>query len=173
MIIHGHGGKTFAQYSNELWPNDSNFTIGLFLHLFHSLEKEPIRESQVLFKFIPQNACFQQLLEGSSHCLNALKYANKIVGVKPLLRKLFFQVDNCVKDNKNVTCWHFFLVNCSWSLRRSLIGVSCSWAHTWKYWQNFWIFVEEIERAETLYVMVDLMKTFMHSQDRPFILQLI
>jgi hypothetical protein len=62
MIIHGHGDKTFAQYSNELWPNDPNFTIGLFLRLFRSLENEPIRESQVLFKFIPQNACFQQLL---------------------------------------------------------------------------------------------------------------
>jgi hypothetical protein len=45
LIAHGHGDKTFIQYSNELWPNDLNFTIGSFLCLFRSLEKEPIRES--------------------------------------------------------------------------------------------------------------------------------
>ncbi len=33
MIVHGHGDKAFVQYSNELWPNDLNFTIRLFLCL--------------------------------------------------------------------------------------------------------------------------------------------
>jgi hypothetical protein len=33
--------------------------------------------------------------------LNALKLADKIVGVKPLPKKLNFQMDNCVEDNKN------------------------------------------------------------------------
>jgi hypothetical protein len=69
---------------------------------------EPIRESQVLFEFEPQNTFFQQILQGSSHCLNALKFANKIVGVKPLPRKLFIQMDNCVKDNKNHKLLTFF-----------------------------------------------------------------
>jgi hypothetical protein len=45
MITHGHGDEAFAQYSNELWPNDRNFTIGLFLCLFHSFEKELVKES--------------------------------------------------------------------------------------------------------------------------------
>ncbi len=27
--------------------------------------------------------------------------AKKFIGAKPLPRKLFFQIDNCVKDNKN------------------------------------------------------------------------
>ncbi len=30
MIVHGHGNEMYAQYSNELWPNDPNFTIGSF-----------------------------------------------------------------------------------------------------------------------------------------------
>jgi hypothetical protein len=30
MIVHGCGDKTFAQYFNELWPNDPNFTNGSF-----------------------------------------------------------------------------------------------------------------------------------------------
>jgi hypothetical protein len=45
MIAHGHGDEAFIQYFNELRPNDLNFTIGSLLRLFHSFEKEPIRES--------------------------------------------------------------------------------------------------------------------------------
>ncbi len=106
MIVHGHGDEMFVQYSNELWPNDPrpndpNFTIGSLLCLFRSLEKEPVRESRVLFEFEPQNTFFQQILQGISYCLNALKFVDKIVSVKPLPRKLLFQMDNCVKDNKN------------------------------------------------------------------------
>ncbi len=33
MIAHGHGNERYAQYSNELWPNDPNFTIGSLLWL--------------------------------------------------------------------------------------------------------------------------------------------
>ncbi len=87
--------------------------IKSFLHLFCSLKKEPIRESQVLFEFEPQNTSFQQIVPRSFRCLNALKLANKIVGVKPLLRKLFFEMDNCVKDNNNCLVGVSFLANCS------------------------------------------------------------
>jgi hypothetical protein len=52
--------------------------IGSLLCLFHNLEMELIRESQVLFGFELQNTFFQQILQGSSHCLNALKLADKI-----------------------------------------------------------------------------------------------
>jgi hypothetical protein len=69
-----------------------------------SLEKKLVRESRVLIEFEPQNAFFQQILQGSSRCLNALKLVDKIVGVKPLPRKLLLQTDNCVKDNKNRPC---------------------------------------------------------------------
>jgi hypothetical protein len=58
IIAHGHGDKTYVQYFNELWSNDLNFTMGLLLHLFQSFEKEPIKESQVLFEFEPQNTFF-------------------------------------------------------------------------------------------------------------------
>jgi len=33
MIAHGHKNERYAQYSNELWPNDPNFTIGSLLQL--------------------------------------------------------------------------------------------------------------------------------------------
>jgi hypothetical protein len=38
MIVHGHGDERYAQYSNELWPNDPNFIIGFLLYFFHTLE---------------------------------------------------------------------------------------------------------------------------------------
>jgi len=31
MIAHGHGDERYPQYSNELWPNDCNFTVGYLL----------------------------------------------------------------------------------------------------------------------------------------------
>jgi hypothetical protein len=65
--------------------------------LFCSLEKEIIKERWVLFEFERQNAFFQQILQGSSRCLNALKPMDKIVDVKPLPRELLLQMDNCVK----------------------------------------------------------------------------
>jgi hypothetical protein len=34
MIAHGYGDERYAQYFNEWWPNDPNFTIGSLLHLF-------------------------------------------------------------------------------------------------------------------------------------------
>ncbi len=33
MIAHGHCYEGYAQYSNELWLNDPNFTIGSLLWL--------------------------------------------------------------------------------------------------------------------------------------------
>jgi len=33
MIAHGHGNERYAQYSNELWPNDPKFTIESLLWL--------------------------------------------------------------------------------------------------------------------------------------------
>ncbi len=33
MIVHGHEDETYVQYSNELWPNNLNFTIGSLLCL--------------------------------------------------------------------------------------------------------------------------------------------
>jgi hypothetical protein len=40
-------------------------------------------------------------MHGSSCCLASLKVLEKFIGAKPLLRKLFFQMDNCVKNNKD------------------------------------------------------------------------
>jgi hypothetical protein len=50
LIAYGHGDEAYTQYSNELWPNDPNFTIGSLLRLLKTLEKELVCESQKLFE---------------------------------------------------------------------------------------------------------------------------
>jgi hypothetical protein len=54
MIVHGHGDERYAQYSNKLWPNDPNFTIGSLLRLLQTLEKAPTYGSKMLFEHPPQ-----------------------------------------------------------------------------------------------------------------------
>jgi hypothetical protein len=62
MIVHGHGDEVFDQYSNELWLNDLNFTIGCLLCLLQIMEKELVFESQRLFDHELQNELFEQLM---------------------------------------------------------------------------------------------------------------
>jgi len=100
MITHQHEEEIYAQYLNKLWPNDPNFTIGPLL-LFRTLEITSVLESKLLFEEPPQNSFFACLLQGKSCCICELRTLEKIVGVKPLLRNLLFQMDNCMKDNKN------------------------------------------------------------------------
>jgi len=55
MIAHGHGDERYAQYSNELWPNNPNSTVGYLLWCFRILEKVLVCESNILFEHPPQN----------------------------------------------------------------------------------------------------------------------
>ncbi len=62
MIAHGHGDEKYAQYSNELWPNDPNFIIGSLLQLLWTLEVALISKSKLLFEHPPQNSFFACML---------------------------------------------------------------------------------------------------------------
>jgi hypothetical protein len=53
MIVHGHGDERYAQYFNELWPNDPNFTIGSLLQMLWTLDVAKILESNLLFEHPP------------------------------------------------------------------------------------------------------------------------
>jgi hypothetical protein len=69
MIVHGHGNEKYAQYLNELWANDPNFTIGSLLGLLQLLEVVSISNSKLLFEHPPQNSFFTHLLQGKSCCV--------------------------------------------------------------------------------------------------------
>jgi hypothetical protein len=50
MITHDHMDERYAQYYNELWPNDPNFIIGSLLWLLWTLEVAVVLESTLLFE---------------------------------------------------------------------------------------------------------------------------
>jgi len=50
MIAHGHGDVKFAHYALDLYPADSNHTIGSFARLLRDLEKPPAYSSGLLFE---------------------------------------------------------------------------------------------------------------------------
>ncbi len=110
MIAHGHGNEKYAQYSNELWPNDPNCTIGSFLWLLWTLEKALACESKILFEHPTQNALFTGLLQGKSCCIIELKTPSESVGPKLLPNLFLLQMDNYVKDNKNRYLLAFLLL---------------------------------------------------------------
>ena len=71
MVTHGHGDGAYAHYSNELWPNDSNFTVSSLALLLRTLERPPFKDSKVLFEHPLHNDFFCKLLRGKSRCLEA------------------------------------------------------------------------------------------------------
>jgi hypothetical protein len=101
MIVHGHGDERYEQYSNELWPNDPDFTIGSLLQLLQTLEVIPMSKSKLLFEHTSHNSFFVHMLQGKLHCICELCTSDQIVGPNFLPRNLLLQMDNCVKDNKN------------------------------------------------------------------------
>jgi hypothetical protein len=65
-------------------------------------KKKLINESRILFEHEPQNAFFHRLTQRSFHYI-----LKKFIIVKPLPRKMLFQMDNYVNDNKDYL--HFYL----------------------------------------------------------------
>ncbi len=108
MITHGHVNERYAQYSNELWFNDPNFTIGSLLRLLQTLEKVLICESKILFERPPQNALFACLLQDKSHCTSDLKTPNEAMGYKLLLEFFCFKWITTWRIIKIDICQHLF-----------------------------------------------------------------
>ena len=109
MLTHGHGDGTYAHYSTAFWPRDSNFIISTIYRILRALEKPLVKDSKELFTVPPQNSFFEALLYGKSRCSTSIPPSSinmvppPIHGrlVVPLPKKLFFQLDNSTKDNKN------------------------------------------------------------------------
>ena len=111
MVTHGHGDGAYAHYFNELWPNDSNFTVSSLARFLRTLERPPSRDSKVLFEYPPHNDFFRKLLRGKSRCLEALPPTTgpPTAPLKSLLKKLYLQLDNCAGTNKNRLCYGLFV----------------------------------------------------------------
>ena len=102
MVTHEHGDGAYAHYSTNLWPGDSNYTISSLARLLRRLEGPPIRESSKLFPHEPTNSFFQAMLRRKSRCIDLLPLVtNTSTVLVSLPQKLYLQLDNYAKDNKN------------------------------------------------------------------------
>ncbi len=105
--------------------------------------------------------------------MNALKPSNKIVGVKPLPRKLLLHMDNYVKDNKNRHLLAFLSLLIACEVFEEVQSRFLIVGHTHEDIDGSFGYLSKNLRKQNNYVMVDLLKAFMFSRDPPFILQLI
>ena len=115
MIAHGHGDIRYAHYGLDIYPSDSNHTVGSLAKLLRDLESTPMACSGVLFSGDRIAPLFEAVLNGADICRSSLPpIPRTVVPAKPLPPILNVQLDNACSDNKNryMLCF-FFLFLCS------------------------------------------------------------
>ena len=172
MLTHGHGDGAYAHYSTAFWPGDSNFTISSICRVLRALERPPVKDSKELFIAPPQNSFFEAILHGKSKCSVSIP-PGSTNGVPspfpgrpaiPLPKKLFLQLDNSAKDNKN----RYVMAFCSLlTARRVFKEVTIGFlivGHTHENIDAHFSYLSKLLKMKNTYVLVDLMKAFMDSQ---------
>uniref|UniRef100_A9U683 Predicted protein n=1 Tax=Physcomitrium patens TaxID=3218 RepID=A9U683_PHYPA len=102
MIAHGHGDVHYAHYGLDIFPHDSNYTIGSMTKLLHDLEEPPKSSSRELFLGFGSTALFCSILKGAEMCKTSLDpQPERLVGATPLPSILNVQMDNATRENKN------------------------------------------------------------------------
>jgi hypothetical protein len=73
MIAHGHGDKKYAHYSLDLYPADSNCTIGSIARLLRDLERPPkYSNPESLFRGTGTTDLYAAVLWGCEDCINSI-----------------------------------------------------------------------------------------------------
>jgi hypothetical protein len=103
MIAHGHGDVRYAHYGLDIFPTDSNHTVGSIAKLLRDLESEPKASSRkLLVKDDLIHRLSKAILEGSEVCVDSLPPRPQgIIELQCLPPTLTLQLDNASGDNKN------------------------------------------------------------------------
>ena len=175
MVSHGHGDGAYAHYSPHCWPGDSNATISSLARLFRRLEGPSVRESGALLQYPPQNSLFEALLRGKSRCLDLLLRTDGIdmEGRKPLPRKLYLQLDNSAKDNKNKYLMAFLSLLTARGVFEVIQAGFLLVGHTHEDIDAYFSHLSKALKSKNMFVLADLMKAFMQSQDLSFMPEFI
>ena len=72
MIAHGHGDVRYAHYGLDIFPSDSNHTVGSIAKLLRDLELPPKHSSRELFSGSRMAPLFTALLAGAEMCTSSL-----------------------------------------------------------------------------------------------------
>jgi hypothetical protein len=113
------------------------------------------------------------MLQGESHCICKLHTLDQILGLKPLPRNWLLQMDNCVKHNKNQ---HLLVFLSLLTMRDVFEKVKLGFlivGHTHEDIDGYFGYLSKNLSEENNYILANLLRAFMISQERPFILQLI
>lgn len=103
MIAHGHGDVRYAHYGLDIYPTDSNHTVGSIAKLLRDLESEPKVSSRTLFdKGDINHPLVLALLKESEICEDSLPPPpHERLQAQSLPSTLTLQLDNASGDNKN------------------------------------------------------------------------
>jgi hypothetical protein len=109
MIEHGHGDVRYAYYGLDIYPSESNHTVGSIAKLLRDLESPPVYSTRQLFAGGGSSPLFQALLTGVDMCEASLPptVADPVMAalLPPILN---VQLDNACSDNKNRYVFSFF-----------------------------------------------------------------
>ena len=163
MVSYGHKDGAYAHYSSHCWRGDSNATISSLARLFCWLEGPSIREFGALFQYLPQNSLFEAFLRGKSRCLDLLPHTEGIdfQGHKPLPRKLYLQLDNSIKDNKNKYLMAFLCLLTARGVFEENQASFLLVGHTHEDIDAYFSHLSKALKSKNKFVLADLMKTFM------------
>ena len=102
MIAHGHRDVRYAHYGLDIFPHDSNYTIGSMAKLLRDLERPPKSSSRQLFVGSRSTALFRSILKGAEMCEASLALQPEtLVPTTALPPILNVQMDNATGNNKN------------------------------------------------------------------------
>jgi hypothetical protein len=109
MIAHGHGNVRYAHYGLDIYPSDSNRTIGSIAKLLWDLESPSVYSTRQLFAGGGSSPLFQAFITGADMCEASLPpvVADPVMAA-PLPPVLNVQLDNACSDNKNRYVFSFF-----------------------------------------------------------------
>ena len=110
-VRYAHDDARYAHYGLDLFPHDSNYTIGSMAKLLRDLELLPKSSSRELFMGSRSSNLLKIVLSGAEMCQTSLlPLPEVLVPATPLPPILNVQMDNATGDNKNR------YVFCFWSL---------------------------------------------------------
>jgi hypothetical protein len=169
MLTHGHGDGIYADFSTDFWPRNSNFTISSLASYIRCLERPAVRNSKALFEERPLSPFFEKLMRGKSRCNSSIPVATDVPDhCEPLPRRLYLQLDNSPKDNKNQFLFGFLLLL---TARKVFEGIQLGFllvGHTYEDIDGYFSYVSDVLRKKNTFVLADLMKYFMDSQKLRF-----
>ena len=174
MIAHGHGDVRYAHYGLDVFPHDSNYTIGSMAKLLRDLEEPPKSSSRELFVGAGSTALFRSILKGAEICSMSLGRGPQApVGPTPLPPILHVQMDNASGDNKNRYVYAFWSLLVAKRIFREVYVNFMMVGHTHDDIDALFGRWSMLLKKETFPTIPTLMKSFMDVETIPTIPHLI